>query len=71
MPNLSQTEKAIEMRLRRKARSQGFALIKSRQRTRDFNNQGGIMIINAARNVVVAGEKFELGLDDVAEFLAS
>ena len=71
MPHLSQTEKATEMGLRRKASSQGFALIKSRKRTLDFNNQGGFMIINADRNVVVIGEKFELGLNDVAEYLAS
>jgi hypothetical protein len=63
------TDKTRENRLRRLARRKGYVLRKDRARTRSGNHQGGYMIIEADRNVIVAGEKFDLSLDHVENYL--
>jgi hypothetical protein len=62
-----------EARLRRRLHTQGFALRKSRiqPENRGRNNQGGYMIVDPWLNAIVAGEHFDLLLDDVEEFVAS
>ncbi len=58
-----------EARARRLAKRQGFAVRKSRVRNPHLNDQGGYMVINPSYNLIVAGERFNLDLDDVEEFL--
>jgi hypothetical protein len=55
-------------RLRSLAKRQGFVIKKSRMMTRTLNNQGGYMITDL-NNIIQAGEKFDLTLDDVEKFL--
>jgi hypothetical protein len=61
--------KRREDRLRRFARRQGLALRKSRVRRPHLDDHGGYRIIDADRNYIVAGEKFNLTLDDVDDYL--
>ena len=56
-----------ERMLRRKLQKQGYALCKSK--AQDINNLGGYMIIDAFRNVIEAGERYDLSLDDVERFI--
>lgn len=61
-------EKNREGRARGRLKTQGFILKKSRTRNPKFNDAGGYMIVNL-NNVVEAGEKFDLSLDDVERFI--
>lgn len=54
-----------EARARRQLARQGSILQKSRSRSWSIDNQGGYMIVNANRNFVEAGERFDLALEDV------
>lgn len=62
-------EKVRENRLRRWADRLGLSLRKSRARHWHFDDRGGYRIIDAFHNVIEAGEKFDLDLDDVEAFL--
>nr|MBC7245429.1 hypothetical protein [Chloroflexota bacterium] len=59
--------KSLENWLRRRAKRLGLALHKSR-RSLSIDNLGGYQIIDS-HNRIVAGEKFNLELNDVAAFL--
>ena len=63
------TEKSRETTLRHKARRLGMTLRKDRARSVSINHCGGYMLIDASGNYLVAGEQFELSLDQVAERL--
>ncbi len=55
-----------ESRIRRALASQGYQLRKSRLRGGEsVNDRGGYMILDAGRNRIEAGEKFDLSLADV------
>ena len=60
-------DKALESKLRRKAKRTDMFLRKSRA-SLSIDNKGGYMIVDI-NNCVVAGEKFDLTLSDVEEFL--
>jgi hypothetical protein len=62
-------EKVRENSLRRRARRFGLVLRKSRARLWSMDNRGEYMVIHANSNTIVAGEKFDRNLDQVAEFL--
>ncbi len=63
------TKDSRERRLRKIAQKRGFMLRKSRDPlSRD--NRGEFMIVDPSRNVVVAGERFDLDLDAVEALLA-
>ena len=68
-----ENEKSRENRLRRKLNSKGYALRKSRRANDaidlDINNMSGYMIVDANHNAIVAGERFDLSLDDVENWL--
>jgi hypothetical protein len=49
------------------ARRVGLAARKSRQHLH-LNNEGGYMLVDPAKNVCVAGERFEFTAEDVIEF---
>jgi len=59
--------KELDSKLRYKAKQNGLLLRKSRV-SLSIDNKGGYMIVDF-NNCVVAGEKFDLTLDDVAEFI--
>ena len=60
--------KALENKLRRKAKQCGFLLRKSRASI-SIDNLGEYMLVDMYKNAIVAGEKFDLTLSDVEEFL--
>lgn len=67
-----QDEKARDSRLRRIARQQGLRLVKSRSRNPLAIDYGGYMIVDAASNVVLAGElntPMAMSLDAVERYL--
>jgi hypothetical protein len=59
-----------EHRVRRIARQQGYELHRDRAGVWSFNHQGGWQIVDAERNWLVAGERFDLRLEDVEAWLA-
>jgi hypothetical protein len=63
-------EKNRENRVRRVARRQGYVVRKSRARkyVPTMNDRGEFMLIEANRNVVVLGERFNASLDDIDSF---
>jgi hypothetical protein len=55
--------------IHRLARRRGYVLRKSRARKYwTVDNQGRFMVIEARRNLVVLGEKFDARLDDIELF---
>lgn len=60
-----------EARCRRELAKRGYALHKSRVRTWNYDNQGEYMITDPDSNAVVAGERFDMTIDDVEEWLAT
>ena len=67
---MDMTEKTRENRLRREAAHFGIRMMKSRG-ARSLDNHGGYMLVNASRNAVVLGSRFDARLDDVERFLAA
>lgn len=59
-----------EQSLRRRAREHGLRLEKSRVKNPHGDNFGRYRLVNIEHNCVLAGSKWELTLDEVAEFLA-
>jgi hypothetical protein len=62
-------EKARDNRARRQAWRQGLVLTKSRARNWSYYNQLGYMITDANTGFLMAGEHFDLTLEDVEEYL--
>ena len=64
--------KAKESRLRRKALAQDILLRKSRVQTPNGDNFGGYMLVDLhTSGVIYDSGKYDMSLDDVAEYLAS
>jgi len=73
--NLSDIEfelkyKKIDQKLRREASKQGYMLHKSRRRINYLSNFGGYMITDS-RNVIIAGERYDMFINNVIEFLSA
>ena len=66
-------DKNREHRARRLARKYGYVLRKSRARkyVPTMNNLGEFMVIEADRNLVVLGERFNATLDDIETFFTA
>ena len=64
------TIEVLEAHLRRSLRRQGVALVKSRARNWTLDNQGGYRIIDPDHSWVVAGERFDLSIEDVDAWAA-
>ena len=60
--------KCKENMIRRKLRNAGYVIKKSR-RAYGINNWGGYQVIDATLNVIVAGENFNLELEELEEWL--
>ncbi len=67
---LTTGQKTRENRLRRQAKRLGLAVTKSRVREIHLDDHGGYQIVDRYRNSLVHGERYELDLDDLAEYLA-
>lgn len=68
----NETDKIRENRLRRKAKRQGFLLVKSRRRDPYALDFGEFMVVDAFTNTIVYGELNSpraLSLDEVEEWL--
>ena len=61
-------EKVRENKLRRQAKRLGIKITKSRVREIHLDDHGGYRIVD--RNRLVHGQRYELDLEDVAEYLA-
>jgi hypothetical protein len=57
-----------ERRVRRRAGRHGLSVHRSRA-GQSLDNHGGYQLVDADRNWIVAGERFNLTLDDVDRFL--
>jgi hypothetical protein len=62
-------EKNLEGRLRRKAKKHGLSIKRDRAQSISADHLGGYMIIDASRNLCLAGEKFDIELDQLEEAL--
>jgi hypothetical protein len=58
-----------ESTLRRRAREYGYVIRKSRA-GESVDQLGAFMLIDADRNLIVLGERFDASLADISEFLA-
>ena len=65
---MKDSEKATENRLRRKLFRECYFLRKDRARNYSMDHMGGYMIVNM-NNVITAGQRFDLELADVEQFL--
>ena len=59
----------LERKLRRDLAKLGYRLCKSRARNWSYYNQLGYMIINNEYNAVVRGNRYDLSLEDVQDFI--
>jgi hypothetical protein len=66
MTHQSMSESAVRSR----AKTRGFRVWKSRQRSTHYNNEGEFMLVNQ-NNDVVLGERFNASLEDIADYLAA
>ena len=64
------TEKRRENHLRKLANRQGCGIKKSRVRNPHLNDRGFYMIIDPYFNSILAGEKFDMTLDEVEAYFA-
>ena len=65
MTDQSMTESAIRSR----AKTRGYWVRKSRQRSTHGDNHGEFMLMNPYRNCIVLGERFNASLEDISEYL--
>ena len=62
--------KNMKHQLQETLQKMGYSLIRSTSRKWSFDNQLGYMIVDNNTNACVAGNRFDLSLDDVKAFLA-
>ena len=63
------TDKVLENLCRRRATRVGLYLRKSRAKRLSVDNRGEYMLIELDHNAIVAGQRFDLSLSDVVEWL--
>ena len=68
MNNSEKTIKTRENAVRRKLSKQGYKLSKSRMNY-SINNLGGYMIIDTSFNSIVAGENYNMSLEDIEKWI--
>jgi hypothetical protein len=66
---LERVEANLERKCRRQLAAQGYGLKKSRTRNTHGNDYGEYMIFDPYTNDIVAGEKFDMSLDEVVAFI--
>jgi hypothetical protein len=62
-----------EARVRSLARRMGYSVRRSRQRANvpNLDNLGQLMLVDAERNRIVLGERFDATLDDIEKYLTN
>lgn len=68
MKETTRTEQAREQAPRCALNEEGFSLKKSHIRTPNLDDYGGYMIVDT-NNIIVAGERYNLDLDDVEDWI--
>jgi hypothetical protein len=63
--NHSKERRNLESKARRTASAAGFSIVKSKVRP------GGYRLIDRQRNIVIAGDQFDLSAEDVLRLIAS
>jgi hypothetical protein len=56
--------------LRKKANRRGYRLSKTRWHYHTIDNYGGVIIVDNYNNVIVAGDRYSLTLDEADRWLA-
>jgi hypothetical protein len=69
IPDELRVNSRVDSYLRRLARSGGYRLERSRERTYHTNNRGGYQLVDSYRNEVIAGCDYGLTAKDVSEIL--
>lgn len=64
------TSRAADARIRRAAARLNLSVKKSRWRLGSMDNHGEYQISDPARNTIVAGQRFDMSITDVAAWLA-
>jgi hypothetical protein len=62
-----------EARVRSLARRMGYSVRRSRQRANvpNIDNLGQFRLVDAERNLIILGERFDATLDDIEDYLTS
>ena len=66
---MEEHDKRHEARLRGCLKRRGYYLRKDRTRSWSYDCQGGYMIVDPYHNAIIAGERFDLTLADVENWL--
>jgi hypothetical protein len=64
MPSMS------ESAVRARAETRGYSIHKSRDRSIHGNNLGEYMLVDAERNAVILGDRYNASLDEIADYLS-
>jgi hypothetical protein len=60
-----------ESRLRALARRRGLVVRKDRARSSNIDHYGGYMLVDEYTNFIVGGQRFDLTIDDLEDWLTS
>lgn len=63
------TDKFAVDRLRVLAKGYGMRLSKSRERSQHFNNRGGLQLVDANRNMILAGVDYDLDVEEAGYWI--
>ena len=63
-------QQVTESAVRARAKSRGYYVCKSRDRSTHFDNHGDFMLVEAYRNLVVLGVRFDASLKEISDHLA-
>ncbi len=63
------TDKILEQRLRRRLRRDYSCAMRKSRKPISLNNRGGYMIVDLSLNAVIAGEQYDLSLEDIEEWM--
>jgi hypothetical protein len=66
---MEKIDKVYENKLRRQAKRLGLFLSKSSGRAWSLDNQLGYRLMESSKGLVIAGERFELTIEDVEKYL--
>jgi len=66
---MAKAAKKTESTLRKLAQRRGYDIRKSRNRTIHIDNLGEYMLIDAPKNYVVVGARYNASLEEIADYL--
>jgi hypothetical protein len=62
-------QSVTESAVRRRAKARGYYVCKSRDRSTHYDNQGEYQLIEAYRNLVILGVRFDASLKEISDYL--